>query len=133
VQRPANTTSASASPRILRRLSGSLIRRRSAIRKTGHAAAASSSSPSSSSSPLGLKQHQSEPSSNPAMVTFLQGGACPRDVLPLVLAYAGPRTAQALARTDRFWHNLLREEGTWKVQCQELYKVRIAGSNLDGN
>ena len=59
--------------------------------------------------------------SNP--MRFLQED-CPEDVLPLILAFAGPQSAAVLYRTNRHWKNVMDEEATWKVLCQELYKVR---------
>lgn len=54
---------------------------------------------------------------------FLQHN-CPEDVLPLVLAFCGPQTAAVLQQTNRHWFNIMQEEATWKVLCEELYKVR---------
>ena len=49
---------------------------------------------------------------------------CPIDLLPLILAFAGPQTMSALARTNRFWNEIIQKESTWKTVCEELYKVR---------
>jgi hypothetical protein len=58
-----------------------------------------------------------------ALFHFLET-ECPQDVLPKILAYAGPRKAAALSQTNRFWKNVTSKEGTWRVMCEELYKVR---------
>jgi len=47
---------------------------------------------------------------------------CPNDILPKILAYAGPQMFAALNQTSRFWHNLMQEESTWRVLCEDLYK-----------
>jgi hypothetical protein len=49
---------------------------------------------------------------------------CPTDVLPKILAYAGPSTTAALQQTSRHFRNVLNREGTWRGLCEELYKVR---------
>jgi hypothetical protein len=58
-----------------------------------------------------------------ALFLFLET-ECPQDVLPKILAYAGPKKAAALSKTNRFWKNVTSKEGTWRVMCEELYKVR---------
>ena len=50
--------------------------------------------------------------------------ACPIDVLPKILAYAGPNAAAALQQTSRHFRTVLNAEGTWRGLCEELYKVR---------
>ena len=49
---------------------------------------------------------------------------CPADVLPVVLAFCGPQQTAALSKTNKHWNSLIRREGTWRVLCEELYKVR---------
>lgn len=49
---------------------------------------------------------------------------CPTDVLPKILAYAGPNSAAALQQTSRHFCEVLNSEGTWRGLCEELYKVR---------
>ncbi len=48
---------------------------------------------------------------------------CPQDLIPRVLAYAGPQTATVLSQTCRFWKDVLDKESTWRTLCEELYKV----------
>jgi hypothetical protein len=55
---------------------------------------------------------------------WMQSTACPTDVLPKILAYAGPQMAQTLSHTNTFWDSVLNEEATWRTMCEELYKVR---------
>lgn len=68
-------------------------------------------------------------------ITFPQGTAgnsskaikflsseCPEDVLPLILAFAGPRQMSAFARTSKHWNQLVDKEVNYKVLCEELHK-----------
>jgi hypothetical protein len=48
---------------------------------------------------------------------------CPVGILPLILAFAGPQTSMALSRTNQFWNHVLQDDATWRVLCEELYKV----------
>lgn len=48
---------------------------------------------------------------------------CPQELLPKILALAGPHTTQALSTTNKHWKHLLDQESTWKVLCTDLYKV----------
>lgn len=49
---------------------------------------------------------------------------CPGEILPRILAFTGPQMAQTLSRTNRFWKKVLDDDATWRVLCEELYKVR---------
>jgi hypothetical protein len=49
---------------------------------------------------------------------------CPVGILPRILAYAGPQTSMALSKTNHFWNQVLQDDATWRVMCEELYKVR---------
>jgi F-box-like len=64
-----------------------------------------------------------DPSTN--VLRFL-AVSCPDDVLPKILAYAGPQTTYALSRVNRDWRQIVAREVTWQVLCEELYKVRLA-------
>jgi hypothetical protein len=48
---------------------------------------------------------------------------CPSDILPKIIAYAGPQMAAALNATNRFWRDTFQDDSTWRVMCEELYKV----------
>lgn len=48
---------------------------------------------------------------------------CPEDILPNILAYAGPQITSTLSKTNKHWNFVVKKEGTWKVMCEELYKV----------
>lgn len=50
---------------------------------------------------------------------------CPQDVVPKILAFCGPQTTAALFQCNRFWHQLISSERTWRVLCEELYKVCV--------
>mmetsp|Transcript_26885 Transcript_26885/g.64135 ORF Transcript_26885/g.64135 Transcript_26885/m.64135 type:complete len:672 (-) Transcript_26885:135-2150(-) len=47
---------------------------------------------------------------------------CPRDLVAQILTYVGPQTVQTLNRTNSFFHNLIKEESTWRAMCEGLYK-----------
>ena len=103
---------------------------RGVLRKGGGSSSSSSGMTASASSLLSASSmmekkmaatSKSLGASNP--LRFLQE-TCPEDVLPLILAFAGPQKAAALQRTNRHWKNIMDEETTWKVMCKELYKVR---------
>lgn len=49
---------------------------------------------------------------------------CPKDVVPLILAFAGPQRIDAIGNTNRFWRDLIEQESTWRRLCEMLYKVR---------
>lgn len=59
------------------------------------------------------------------VLQWLESSTCPPDVLPLVLAFSGPQTAAALSKCNRHWRRVMQSEGTWRVMCEELYKVRM--------
>lgn len=50
---------------------------------------------------------------------------CPPDVLPKILAYAGPQKAASFAQVNRYCRDIMEEQWTWKCLCEELYKVRM--------
>lgn len=100
---------------VLKEAGKSILRKSPSNKSNSTAMTKSASSSSTLDSSLDLAQ------ANP--LRFLEE-ACPPDVLPLVLAYAGPQKAAVLQRTNRHWKKVLEEETTWKVMCQELYKVR---------
>jgi hypothetical protein len=49
---------------------------------------------------------------------------CPEDVLPKILAFAGPQKTAALRKVNRVWRDIIAEDRTWRVLCEDLYKVR---------
>jgi hypothetical protein len=63
----------------------------------------------------------SEPST-PNVMDFLID-VCPEDVLPKILAFAGPQKIAALSKVNRVWRDVIAEEWTWRVLCEDLYKV----------
>jgi hypothetical protein len=48
---------------------------------------------------------------------------CPEDVLPKILAFAGPQKTATLSKVNRVWRDVIAEEWTWRVLCEDLYKV----------
>jgi hypothetical protein len=65
----------------------------------------------------------SEPST-PNVMQFLTD-VCPEDVLPKILAFAGPQKTAALSKINRVWRDVIADDWTWRVLCEELYKVCI--------
>ena len=57
--------------------------------------------------------------------------ACPTDVLPHVLAFCGPQLTQQLQGVNRFWFKTIGNEATWRILCQDLYKVNWNKSNCE--
>ena len=58
------------------------------------------------------------------LMAWIQEEELPAEIVPHVLAYAGPHTCLALSKTNRFWAAVMKDEATWRVLCEELYKVR---------
>jgi hypothetical protein len=48
---------------------------------------------------------------------------CPSDVVPKILAFCGPQQVASLSITNKHWNSVIRQEKTWRVMCEELYKV----------
>lgn len=57
------------------------------------------------------------------IVHWLSNG-CPEDVVPHILAFAGPHTAASFSRVNKHWNKVMKEEETWRIMCEGLYKVR---------
>jgi hypothetical protein len=60
--------------------------------------------------------------STPNVMEFLID-VCPEDVLPKILAFAGPQKTATLSKVNRVWRDFIAEEWTWRVLCEDLYKV----------
>jgi hypothetical protein len=58
----------------------------------------------------------------PDVMNFLIA-LCPEDVLPKILAFAGPQKTAALSKVNRVWRDVIAEDRTWRVLCEDLYKV----------
>jgi hypothetical protein len=65
---------------------------------------------------------ESEEPSTPSVMEFLTD-ICPEDILPKILAFAGPQKTAALSKVNRVWRDVIAEDSTWRVLCEELYKV----------
>ena len=50
--------------------------------------------------------------------------SCPSDVVPKVLAFAGPQKTRHLQSVNRHFRNIVSQEIFWRSMCEELYKVR---------
>mmetsp|Transcript_27466 Transcript_27466/g.75075 ORF Transcript_27466/g.75075 Transcript_27466/m.75075 type:complete len:616 (-) Transcript_27466:252-2099(-) len=59
---------------------------------------------------------------SPKNIFYWMQTDCPKDVLPLILAFAGPQKIAAIQRTNRFWCRVIQQETTWRQLCEELYK-----------
>jgi hypothetical protein len=57
------------------------------------------------------------------VMTWLQED-CPSEILPLILSYAGPQMTSTVSQINHFWYNIVQDDSTWRVMCEELYKVR---------
>jgi hypothetical protein len=63
---------------------------------------------------------------NVDLMQFLQQD-CPEDVLPKILAFCGPQKVAALSQTCTAWRDIILDDSTWRILCEELYKVRMRG------
>jgi hypothetical protein len=60
----------------------------------------------------------------PSVMEFLTD-ICPEDILPKILAFAGPQKTAALSKVNSAWRDVIAEDSTWRVLCEDLYKVRF--------
>jgi hypothetical protein len=77
-------------------------------------------SPSSIETVVAVSSQQRQP--QPNVMTFLID-LCPEDILPKILAFAGPQKTAALSKVSRVWRDVVNEDQTWRVLCEDLYKV----------
>ena len=75
-------------------------------------------------SPRHLSEKRRERAADRNLIQFLTKD-CPTDVLPKILAYAGPTATATLQQTSRHFRTVLDAEGTWRGLCEELYKVCV--------
>jgi hypothetical protein len=54
---------------------------------------------------------------------------CPEDLLPKILSFAGPQSIACVSKVNKHWDFIISKEATWRVVCEELYKVH--SNNLD--
>ena len=59
----------------------------------------------------------------PNVMKWMQND-CPKDVVPLILAFAGPQKIATIRKTNRFWRQVMNQEEIWSRLCESLYKVR---------
>ena len=57
-------------------------------------------------------------------VASLMQEICPQDIIPKIFAFAGPQMAAVFHRTNTFWRDTFQDDATWRILCEELYKVR---------
>jgi len=55
---------------------------------------------------------------------------CPNDVIPYIYAFLGPKLTQTLGDLTPYFESTLAEEQTWKVLCEELYKVSTSCNRI---
>lgn len=60
--------------------------------------------------------------SGPVNIMHWMQSDCPKDVVPLILAFAGPQKIVMIGRTNRFWRRTVGQEATWRRLCESLYK-----------
>jgi len=75
------------------------------------------------------RRHASLPSASilsfgvPNVMQWMQSD-CPKDVVPSILAFAGPQKVATIGKTNRFWRQVMEQEETWSRLCESLYKWR---------
>ena len=80
---------------------------------------------------IGRDYSPSASSSRPLNAMQWMQNDCPKDVVPLILAFAGPQKIATIGKTNRFWRELIEQESTWRRLCEMLYKVgRIVAKTL---
>ncbi|GAX22970.1 hypothetical protein FisN_15Hh135 [Fistulifera solaris] len=71
--------------------------------------------------PLSRPPNPQSSEAPPNVLEWLQS-SCPADLIPKVLAFAGPQMMSRLNQTNRFFHETIQKDETWRVVCEELYK-----------
>lgn len=66
----------------------------------------------------------SKASTYPSNVMRWMQNDCPKDVVPLILAFAGPQKIATIGKINRFWRQVIEQEATWRRLCEALYKWR---------
>jgi len=80
---------------------------------------------------IGRDYSPSASSSRPLNAMQWMQNDCPKDVVPLILAFTGPQKIATIGKTNRFWSELIEQESTWRRLCEMLYKVgRIVARTL---
>jgi hypothetical protein len=75
-------------------------------------------------SPVAIPMKLETPKQSCSVFDWLEN-ECPSDIVPKILAFCGPQQVSALSKTNRHWNTVVRQEQTWRVMCEELYKVRM--------
>eukprot|EP00533_Pseudo-nitzschia_delicatissima_P014439 CAMPEP_0197277028 /NCGR_PEP_ID=MMETSP1432-20130617/16398_1 /TAXON_ID=44447 /ORGANISM="Pseudo-nitzschia delicatissima, Strain UNC1205" /LENGTH=521 /DNA_ID=CAMNT_0042743173 /DNA_START=235 /DNA_END=1800 /DNA_ORIENTATION=+ len=71
---------------------------------------------------IGRDYSPSASSSRPLNAMQWMQNDCPKDVVPLILAFAGPQKIATIGKTNPFWRELIEQESTWRRLCEMLYK-----------
>lgn len=72
---------------------------------------------------IGRDYSPSASSSRPLNAMQWMQNDCPKDIVPLILAFAGPQKIATIGKTNRFWSELIQQESTWRRLSEMLYKV----------
>lgn len=67
----------------------------------------------------------SPPSEESMKLALFLSQQCPSDILPKILAYCTPQKIAALSRVNWQWNLMITDDATWRILCEELYKVRL--------
>ncbi|KAG7350931.1 hypothetical protein IV203_010291 [Nitzschia inconspicua] len=86
----------------------------------------------SSHQPYTAKRHMVYSSPTTSNLFEWMQTECPGEILPRILAFAGPRMATTLSKTNHFWNDLLKDDATWRIMCEELYKWK-EGDEIPGS
>lgn len=65
------------------------------------------------------------PSTAKSNVMLWMEHCCPNDIIPKILSFVGPQTVTAISRTSKHWNSFVKQESTWRVMCEDLYKVSV--------
>ena len=47
----------------------------------------------------------------------------PRDLVPTILSFAGPKLMAALSATCKTWRSIVMTDSVWKTLCEDMSKV----------
>jgi hypothetical protein len=106
----------------------SLLTRLTPKRTSGGESGSPASRPFASLRSTNLRSSRSHRSSSntmpasPNLMLWLEK-ECPQDLLPKILAFAGPQVTAVFGRTNRFWRDVVSKESTWRTLSEDLYKV----------
>mmetsp|Transcript_9252 Transcript_9252/g.13989 ORF Transcript_9252/g.13989 Transcript_9252/m.13989 type:complete len:600 (+) Transcript_9252:400-2199(+) len=68
-----------------------------------------------------VSAHQEEPVFQTNVLAWLEDSA-PRDIIPNILSYAGPKKMHALTRVNKSWNRICESEAVFRTLCEDLGK-----------